>query len=201
MELLAEEAQQEACNSSWRGEERLLGRENAWSRFEGWINIEQGVQGWKNIPNWNNSKCKVQRGEEQISLGVFCWLEVSMYLGMCMEMNSILAWKIPWTEESGGLQSMRSLRVGHDWVTSLSCIGEGNGNPLQCSCLEPGGLPSMGSHRVGHDWSDYAAAALAVWRWSWKMKVELDYIVWKKFIPYCFPDFSIITLAIANRIT
>ena len=40
---------------------------------------------------------------------------------------------------------------------SLSCIGEGNGNPLQCSYLEnpgtgePGGLPSMGSHRVGHD--------------------------------------------------
>ena len=40
---------------------------------------------------------------------------------------------------------------------SLSCIGEGNGNPLQCSCLEnprdgePGGLPPMGSHRVGHD--------------------------------------------------
>ena len=40
---------------------------------------------------------------------------------------------------------------------SLSCIGEGNGNPLQCSYLEnprdgkPGGLPPMGSHRVGHD--------------------------------------------------
>ena len=39
---------------------------------------------------------------------------------------------------------------------SLSCTGEGNGNPPQCSCLEngtvePGGLPSMGSHRVGHD--------------------------------------------------
>ena len=31
-----------------------------------------------------------------------------------------LAWKIPWTEEPGGLQSMRSLRVGHDWATSLS---------------------------------------------------------------------------------
>ena len=28
---------------------------------------------------------------------------------------SILAWRIPWTEESGGLQSNRSLRVGHDW--------------------------------------------------------------------------------------
>ena len=40
---------------------------------------------------------------------------------------------------------------------SLSCIGEGNGNPLQCPCPEnprdgePGGLPSVGSHRVGHD--------------------------------------------------
>ena len=34
--------------------------------------------------------------------------------------SSTLAWKIPWTEEPGGLQSMGSLRVGHDWVTSLS---------------------------------------------------------------------------------
>ena len=31
---------------------------------------------------------------------------------------------------------MGSLGVRHDWMTSLSCIGEGNGNPLQCSCLE-----------------------------------------------------------------
>ena len=31
-----------------------------------------------------------------------------------------LAWKIPWTEEPGGLQSMGSLRVGHNWATSLS---------------------------------------------------------------------------------
>ena len=38
--------------------------------------------------------------------------------------------------EPGGLQSMGSLRVGHDSATSLSCIGEGNGNPLQYSCLE-----------------------------------------------------------------
>ena len=102
--------------------------------------------------------------------------------------SSTLAWNIPWMEEPGGLQSMGSLRVGHDWVTSLSlftfmhwrrkwqptpvflpgeshrerrlvdyspggreesdtteqlhfhfslsCIGEGNGNPLQSSCLE-----------------------------------------------------------------
>ena len=34
--------------------------------------------------------------------------------------SSILAWRIPWTEESGGLQSTGSQRVGHDWVTSLT---------------------------------------------------------------------------------
>ena len=33
--------------------------------------------------------------------------------------SSTLAWKIPWTEEPGGLQSMGSLRVAHNWVTSL----------------------------------------------------------------------------------
>ena len=42
------------------------------------------------------------------------------------------------TEEPGRLQSMGLLGVGHDWVTSLSlsCTREGNGNPLQYSCLE-----------------------------------------------------------------
>ena len=53
--------------------------------------------------------------------------------------SSTLAWKIPWTEEPGRLQSTGSWRVGHNWLHlhfSLSCIGEGNGNPLQCSYLE-----------------------------------------------------------------
>ena len=67
--------------------------------------------------------------------------------------SSTLAWKIPWTEEPDGLQSMglrrRSLMGCSQWGFkesdttgrlhfhfSLSCIGEGNGNPLQCSCLE-----------------------------------------------------------------
>ena len=34
--------------------------------------------------------------------------------------SSVLAWRIPWTEEPGGLQSVGSLRVRHGWVTSLS---------------------------------------------------------------------------------
>ena len=54
--------------------------------------------------------------------------------------SSILAWKIPWMQEPGRLQSMRSLESDTTeqlhFHFSLSCIGEGNGNPLQCSCLE-----------------------------------------------------------------
>ena len=51
-----------------------------------------------------------------------------------------LAWKIPWTEEPGRLQSMESLESDTTerlhFHFSLSCIGKRNGNSLQCSCLE-----------------------------------------------------------------
>ena len=84
--------------------------------------------------------------------------------------SSTLAWKIPWMEESGGLQSMGLLRVGHNWATSLSLFHfhalEKEMAPHSSVLVwripgtgEPGRLPSMGSHRVGHDWSDLAAAA------------------------------------------
>ena len=80
--------------------------------------------------------------------------------------SSTLAWRILWMEEPGRLQSMGSLRVGHNWATSLSlsCIGEGNGTPLQCSCLEnPRDRGTWWAAIYGvaqsHDWSDLAAAA------------------------------------------
>ena len=69
------------------------------------------------------------------------------------------------------ISDFRRTRLLGPTYTSLSRIGEENGNPFQCSCLEnprdgePGGLPSMGSHRVGHDWSDLAAAAAAYLYW------------------------------------
>ena len=108
--------------------------------------------------------------------------------------SSVLAWIIPGTEEAGGLSSMGSHRVEHDWSNlavaaayySLGFLdgsagkepacqcrsfkrqvfnpwigkrpGEGNGNPLQYSCLgnpmDRGacGLQSMGFQRVRHDW-------------------------------------------------
>ena len=53
--------------------------------------------------------------------------------------SSILAWKIPWTEEPGRLQVHRVAKNQTERLHfhfSLSCIGEGNSNPLQCSCLE-----------------------------------------------------------------
>ena len=54
--------------------------------------------------------------------------------------SSTLAWKIPWMEEPGRLQSMGSLESDMTERLhvhfSLSCTGEGNGSPLQCSCLE-----------------------------------------------------------------
>ena len=52
---------------------------------------------------------------------VINWFNLSVVTKKAMAPHSsTLAWKIPWTEEPGRLQSMGSLRVGHDWVTSLS---------------------------------------------------------------------------------
>ena len=84
---------------------------------------------------------------------------------------STLARKIPWTEEPGRLQSLGSRRVGMTkqlhFQFSMSCTGEGNGNPLQCSCLETpsdGGAwwaASYGITQSRTSWSDLAATAAA----------------------------------------
>ena len=57
-----------------------------------------------------------------VSLLVFIiWRFLGSYWEKAMAPHSsTLAWRIPWTEEPGGLQSMGSRRVGHDWATSLS---------------------------------------------------------------------------------
>ena len=66
--------------------------------------------------------CMVCLGNEQTSFCRF-WdcIQVLHFREKAMAPHSsTLAWKIPWMEEPGRLQSMGSLRVGHDWVTSLS---------------------------------------------------------------------------------
>ena len=75
--------------------------------------------------------------------------------------SSTLAWKIPWMEKPGRLQSMGSLRVGHDFTFIFTFHFHALEKEMatHSSVLawripgtgEPGGLPSMGSHRVGLD--------------------------------------------------
>ena len=102
--------------------------------------------------------------------------------------SSILAWRIPWTEEPGGLQFTGLQRDRHDW-SNLACStpcgayiklftdthGEGDGTPLQYSCLEnpmaeePGRLQSMGLLRVRHDWETSLSLFTFIhWRRKWQ---------------------------------
>ena len=121
--------------------------------------------------------------------GSSLWWNVMKYMEKAMAPHSsTLAWKIPWTEEPGRLQSMGFRRVGHDWATSLSLFtfmdwrrkwqptpvflpgeSQGRGSLVACRCT----WGCMGLHRVGHDWSNLAAAAyeekLGSHRWCcWK---------------------------------
>ena len=87
--------------------------------------------------------------------------------------SSILAWKIPWTEKPGRLQSLGSLSQTRlsDFTFTFHFHALEKGMATHSSVLawrvpgtgEPGGLPSMGSCRGGHDWSDLAAAARGSW--------------------------------------
>ena len=83
--------------------------------------------------------------------------------------SSTLAWKIPWVEEPGRLQSMGREELDmtewlHFHFHALEKEMAAHSSILAWripGTEEPGGLPSMGSHRVGHDWRDLAAAAAA----------------------------------------
>ena len=127
-----------------------------------------------------------------------------------------LAWKIPWMEEPGGLQSMGLLRVRHDWVTSLSPFtfyALEKEMATHSSVLdwripgtgEPRGLVSMGSHRVGHDWCDsakyiYGASLVAqttknlptiweIWVWclGWEDSLEEEMAMHSSILAWTIP--------------
>ena len=74
--------------------------------------------------------------------------------------STTLAWKIPWTEEPGGLQGVaKSQILLSDFTFTFLFHALEKEMATQSTVLawripgtgEPGGLPSMGSHRVGHD--------------------------------------------------
>ena len=79
------------------------------------------------VPQARKTQCE-KTGMNTFNYCVFLEKEMAPH-------SSTFAWKIPWTEEPSRLQSRGLLGVGH-FHFSLSCIGEGNGSPLQCSCLE-----------------------------------------------------------------
>ena len=69
------------------------------------------------LNTYNDFKLHVSPKVTKLSFSMDLWLLSEKAMA---PYSSTLAWKIPWTEEPGGLQSMGSLRVGHNWVTSLS---------------------------------------------------------------------------------
>ena len=111
-----------------RRHQRLTGEGQ---RKQPWRRCEDRLEEWK--------KDK-KRSSLRLQLLLIFYLSRILLEKVMVPHSSTLAWKIPWMKEPGRLQSTGLLRVGHDWATSLSlfisCIGEGNGNPLQCSCLE-----------------------------------------------------------------
>ena len=84
--------------------------------------------------------------------------------------SSILAWKIPWTEEPGGLQSMRSQRVRHDWATQhiLPMVGfpDGSvGKESSCSAGDTGdvgSIPGLGRSPGGEKKASHSS--ILAWR-------------------------------------
>ena len=89
---------------------------NAKGRAAGTNTVRVGPWAWEAV----RKGCRLHH-EEAVYMCSFLWLSSISLLEKAMApQSSILAWKIPWTEEPGRLQSMGSLTVRHDWATSLS---------------------------------------------------------------------------------
>ena len=79
--------------------------------------------------------------------------------------SSILAWEIPWAEESGGLQSMRSQRVGHDWAQVHDDL------KIHCKSLTGKQYLEIKSRRIKYD-----MYLIASWKICWeKAKLQASF--------------------------
>ena len=121
-------------------------------------NVKRKSQCWTGVsPTPQHAKMKsVALEKEKIKRIFFNVLSCSFSEKAMAPHSSTLAWKILWTEEPGGLQSMGSLESDTTerlhFHFSLSCIGEENVLAWRIPGTgKPDGLPSLGSHRVGHD--------------------------------------------------
>ena len=108
---------------------------------------------------WWAADLRIQSTNNQTSHGEFnTWYVTQMAEKAMAPHSSTLAWKIPWAEEPavhGGREESDTTERLH-FHFSLACIGEGNGNPLQCSCLENprgGGAGWAAVYGVAQSWT------------------------------------------------
>ena len=96
-----------------------------------WLRLLWEELGIRNSDRNSDYKWMISTGSYGISMmlqeimWVHLWADLRQVSDVLSEKamaphSSTLAWKIPWVEEPGGRQSIGSLRVGHDWATSLS---------------------------------------------------------------------------------
>ena len=81
--------------------------QHLWSQFEDQLLVSLVAQMVKNLPAMHETWVQSLAWEDPLEKGMATH-------------SSILPWRIPWTEEPGGLQSMGSQRVGHDWTTNVT---------------------------------------------------------------------------------
>jgi len=118
--------------------------------------------------------------------------------------SSTLAWKIPWTEEPGRLQSMGSLRVRHDWATSLSPFTflhwrrKWQPTPVFLPGESQGRGSLVGCRLWGHTELDMTevTAATAFWKLTPNQQIsvfyeiESYYFTWHRTIPWIISFFT-----------
>ena len=112
-----------------------------------WVGGDWGTEHRRNLTTCTNSwtslvaqtvkRLSTMRETQVWSLGREDPLEKEMEIH-----SSTIAWKIPWTEEPGKLQSMASQRVRHDWATSLHFQGLYNNNVSCLRTVSPSCKPS-----------------------------------------------------------
>ena len=120
--------------------------ENPRDRGAWWAAVYGVTQSWTRLKRRSSSSSSIECEEKAMATH-----------------SSTLAWKIPWTEEPGRLQSMGFPRVGHDFAFTFSFTFHFHALEKEIAThssilawripgtADPGGLLSLGSHRVGHD--------------------------------------------------
>ena len=166
---------QEACHSAIHGVAKSQTWLNDWTKNKSFYTVKETINKMKRP----STKWEKMFANDMSNKG---WMDLEGITSSEIRQSKTNTWRRQWHSTPvhlpGKSHGWRSLVGYSPWGRtesdtterlhfhfSFSCTEEGNGNPLQCSCLEnprdrgAWWLPAMGSHRVGHDWSNLAAAA------------------------------------------